>query len=433
MPSSLQCIDCAQQYPIERALYACETCGGLLDVRHDFDALPATIDSRVFDERLGALDAPYNSGVWRFKELVYPGIDDSAIVSRIEGKTNLYELPRVAAFAGVDTLFLKHEGENPTGSFKDRGMTTGVTQARILGMERVACASTGNTSASMASYAARAGMQGIIFLQNQQIALGKLAQGIAFGATCLQINADFDRNMELVRLVSEKLGIYLLNSINPFRLEGQKSIMFEALQQLRWRAPDWIIVPGGNLGNSSAFGKGLLEMLQAGLIDRLPRLAIIQAEGANPLYRHFRGGFRQFESVKAETIASAIKIGNPVNLQKAIRSLEWTNGVVEEVSDQQIMDAKAIIDGVGIGCEPASACSVAGAKKLVERGVIGRGDTVLGVLTGHVLKDPEATIGYHADQLANLKPQFRNEMLQVEDSFEQIAAILGERGSPASF
>ncbi len=433
MPSSLQCIDCAQQYPIERALYACETCGGLLDVRHDFDALPATIDSRVFDERLGALDAPCNSGVWRFKELVYPGIDDSAIVSRMEGNTNLYELPRVAAFAGVDTLFLKHEGENPTGSFKDRGMTTGVTQARILGMERVACASTGNTSASMASYAARAGMQGIIFLQNQQIALGKLAQGIAFGATCLQINADFDRNMELVRLVSEKLGIYLLNSINPFRLEGQKSIMFEALQQLRWRAPDWIIVPGGNLGNSSAFGKGLLEMLQAGLIDRLPRLAIIQAEGANPLYRHFRGGFRQFEAVKAETIASAIKIGNPVNLQKAIRSLEWTNGVVEEVSDQQIMDAKAIIDGVGIGCEPASACSVAGAKKLVERGVIGRGDTVLGVLTGHVLKDPEATIGYHADQLANLKPQFRNEMLQVEDSFEQIAAILGERASPASF
>lgn len=426
MPSSLQCIDCAQQYPIERALYACETCGGLLDVRHDFDAASSSIDSRAFDERLGALDAPYNSGVWRFKELVYPGIDDSAIVSRMEGNTNLYDLPRVASFAGVDTLFLKHEGENPTGSFKDRGMTTGVTQARILGMERVACASTGNTSASMASYAARAGMQGIIFLQNQQIALGKLAQGIAFGATCLQINADFDRNMELVRLVSEKLGIYLLNSINPFRLEGQKSIMFEALQQLRWRAPDWIIVPGGNLGNSSAFGKGLLEMLQVGLINRLPRLAIIQAEGANPLYRHFRGGFRQFEAVKAETIASAIKIGNPVNLQKAIRSLEWTNGVVEEVSDQQIMDAKAVVDGVGIGCEPASACSVAGARKLVERGVIKRGDTVLGVLTGHVLKDPEATIGYHADQLADLKPQYRNEMLQVEDNLEQIVSILGD-------
>ncbi|MCY4061028.1 MAG: threonine synthase [Chloroflexi bacterium] len=427
MPSSLHCIDCAQQYPIQRVIYACEACGGLLDVRHDIGARRSSLTADTFDSRLGALDAPYNSGVWRFKELVYPDIDDNSIVSRMEGNTNLYELPRVAAFAGVDTLFLKHEGENPTGSFKDRGMTTGVTQARILGMERVACASTGNTSASMASYAARAGMQGIIFLQNQQIALGKLAQGIAFGATCLQINADFDRNMELVRLVSEKLGIYLLNSINPFRLEGQKSIMFEALQQLRWRTPDWIVVPGGNLGNSSAFGKGLLEMLEAGLIDRLPRLAIIQAEGANPLYRHFSSGFGQFEPVKAETIASAIKIGNPVNLQKAIRALEWTSGVVEEVSDQQIMDAKAVIDGVGIGCEPASACSVAGARKLVERGIIKRGDTVLGVLTGHILKDPEATIDYHADQLPALSPESANKMRQVDDDFDEIVSVLSER------
>ena len=432
MASSLQCIDCGQQYPIQRVIYACESCGGLLDVRHDFDASRASIGTDTFDARLGALDAPYNSGVWRFKELVYPGIDDSAIVSRMEGNTNLYELPRVAAFAGVDSLFLKHEGENPTGSFKDRGMTTGLTQARILGMERVACASTGNTSASMASYAARAGMQGIIFLQDQQIALGKLAQGIAYGATCLQINADFDRNMELVRLISEELGIYLLNSINPFRLEGQKSIMFEALQQLRWQVPDWIVLPGGNLGNSSAFGKGLLEMLEVGLIDRLPRLAIIQAEGANPLYRHFTDGFRKFAAVKAETIATAIKIGNPVNLQKAIRALEWTSGVVEEVSDQQIMDAKAIVDGVGIGCEPASACSVAGTKKLVERGHIKRGDTVLGVLTGHVLKDPEATIAYHADQLDSLAPRYANSMMQVEDDFDAIVRLLDERAPSKS-
>ena len=430
MPSSLQCIDCAQQYPIQSARYACQACGGLLDVRHDLASQRAAISQALFDSRLGALDAPYNSGVWRFKELVYPGIADSAIVSRMEGNTNLYDLPRVAAFAGVDGLFLKHEGENPTGSFKDRGMTTGVTQARILGMERVACASTGNTSASMASYAARAGMQGIIFLQDQQIALGKLAQGIAFGATCLQINADFDRNMALARQISEKLGIYLLNSINPFRLEGQKSIMFEALQQLRWQVPDWIVVPGGNLGNSSAFGKGLLEMLEVGLIDRLPRLAIIQAEGANPLYRHFSRGFRAFEAVKAETIATAIKIGNPVNLQKAIRALEWTSGVVEEVSDQQIMDAKAVVDGVGIGCEPASACSVAGTKKLVERGIIKRGDSVLGVLTGHVLKDPEATIAYHADQLPGLAPSYANTMLQVDDSFDEIARVLNESASP---
>ena len=424
MPSILQCIDCAQQYPIDRVIYTCGACGSLLDVTHDLRAGRDGLTRALFDDRLGSLAAPFNSGVWRFKELVYPGIDDAAIVSRMEGNTNLYELPRVAAFAGVDTLFLKHEGENPTGSFKDRGMTTGVTQANVLGMERVACASTGNTSASMAAYAAYAGMQGIIFLQNRQIALGKLAQGVAFGATCLQIDADFDRNMELVQSVSEQLGIYLLNSVNPFRLEGQKSIMFEALQQLRWRVPDWIVVPGGNLGNSSAFGKGLRELFEVGLIDRLPRLAIVQAEGANPLYRHFAGGFRRFEPVKAQTIATAIKIGNPVNLRKAIRSLEWTGGVVEEVSDQEIMDAKATIDGVGIGCEPASACAVAGARKLVQKGVMRPGDSVLAVLTGHIMKDPEATIGYHADELPGISPRFRNRIQQVDDDYQAIVRLL---------
>ncbi len=424
MPSILQCVDCPQQYPIDSVIYRCDACGGLLDVQHDFAALRREITPSLFDGRLGALTAPYNSGVWRYKELIYPGVADEQIVSRGEGNTNLYNVQRLADYAGVDTLYLKHEGENPTGSFKDRGMTTGVTQARVLNMARVACASTGNTSASMAAYAAHAAMPGIIFLQNAQIALGKLAQGIAYGATCLQINADFDRNMELVQLVSQRLGVYVLNSINPFRLEGQKSIMFEALQQLRWRAPDWIVVPGGNLGNSSAFGKGLLELHELGLIDRLPRLAIVQAEGANPLYRHFKGGFKRYEPVKARTIATAVKIGNPVNLQKAIRALEWTGGVVEQVSDQQIMDAKAMVDGVGIGCEPASACSVAGAKKLVERGIIKRGETVLAVLTGHVLKDPEATIGYHADTLEHIEPRFRNQMLQAEDDPEAIIRLL---------
>lgn len=424
MPSILQCIECAQQYPINSVIYTCDACGGLLDVRHDFASLTSPITRELFDGRLGTFAAPYNSGVWRFKELVYPGIDTAAIVSRMEGNTNLYEMPRLAAFAGVDTLFLKHEGENPTGSFKDRGMTTGVTQAKILGMTRVACASTGNTSASMASYTAYAGMQGIVFLQNQQIAMGKLAQGIAYGATCIQINADFDRNMELVRQVSDRLGIYVLNSINPFRLEGQKSIMFEALQQLRWQAPDWIVVPGGNLGNSSAFGKGLLEMYEIGLIDRMPRLAIIQAEGANPLYRHYRAGFKTFAPVNAQTIATAIKIGNPVNLQKAIRTLEWASGVVEQVSDEQIMDAKAVIDGAGIGCEPASACSMAGTKKLVENGTIKPGDSVLGVLTGNVLKDPEATIGYHADQLPGIAPRYRNRILQADDKIDEVIRLL---------
>ena len=427
MPSILQCIDCRQQYPINQVRYTCEHCDGLLDVIHDFEQIKESITRELFDNRFGTLDSPYNSGVWRYKELIYPDIDNSQIVSRMEGNTNLYHLPRIAKFVGIDTMYLKHEGENPTGSFKDRGMTTGVTQANVLGMQRVACASTGNTSASMASYASRAEMQGIIFLQNKQIALGKLAQGIAFGATCLQINADFDRNLELVREVSERLGIYVLNSVNPFRLEGQKSIMFETIQQLRWQVPDWIVVPGGNLGNSSAFGKALFELHQLGLINKMPRLAIIQAEGANPLYRHFSQGLKNFQPVKAETIATAIKIGNPVNLQKAIRTIEWTGGIVEEVTDQQIMDAKAMVDRIGIGCEPASACSVAGTKKLVEKGIIKSGDTAVGVLTGHVLKDPEATIGYHTDQLEYIVPSYRNQMLSADDDLEQIIELLSDR------
>ncbi len=424
MSSILQCMNCGREYPIHAVLYTCDSCGGLLDVQHDLAALRQTVTRETFDRRLGSLDAPTSSGVWRYKELVYPAIAAETIVSHNEGNTNLYPSPRLAAWAGVDTLYLKHEGENPTGSFKDRGMTTGVTQARALGMKRVACASTGNTSASMAAYATFAGMEGIVFFQNKQIALGKLSQAIAYGATCVQINADFDKNMELVRDVSERLGIYVLNSVNPFRLEGQKTIIFEVIQQLRWQVPDWIVCPGGNLGNSSAFGKGLHELYELGLIDRLPRVAIIQAEGANPLYRAFRRGFEVYEPVHAETIATAIKIGNPVNYAKAVRTLRWTDGVVEQVTDQEIMDAKALIDGQGIGCEPASACSLAGARKLVQAGIIQPGDTVVGILTGHILKDPDATIGYHSNTLDHVVATYPNALHQAEPSIDEITRIL---------
>ncbi|MBN1563357.1 MAG: threonine synthase [Anaerolineae bacterium] len=421
MPSKLVCMDCGREYPINAVIYTCAHCASLLDVQHDF---PQTVSRELFDQRLGALDLPYSSGVWRYKELIYPDLDEGLIVSRNEGNTNLYHIPKLAAWAGVDTLYLKHEGENPTGSFKDRGMTTGVTQARVLGMDRVACASTGNTSASLAAYAAHAGMEGIVFFQNKQIALGKLAQAIAYGATCVQINADFDKNLELVREVSEALAIYVLNSVNAFRLEGQKSIMFEAIQQLRWQVPDWIVVPGGNLGNSSAFGKGLHEMHALGLIDRLPRIAIIQAEGANPLYKAYQTGFEVYEPVKADTIATAVKIGNPVSYAKAVRTIKWTNGVVEQVSDQEIMDAKALIDATGIGCEPASACSLAGTRKLVEMGVIQPGESVVGILTGHVLKDPDAIIKYHSATLDNLDATYANPMHPAEPSIEEITRIL---------
>ncbi len=424
MLSQLQCMDCGQQYPIDTIMYNCHACGGLLDVEHDLNALRRTITRETFDLRLGTLEAPYNSGVWRYKELINPDLDNARIVSRPEGNTSLYNNRKLAEWVGVEKLYLKHEGENRTGSFKDRGMTGGVTQANVLGMKRVACASTGNTSASLAAYAAFGDIEGIVFFQNQQIALGKLAQAVAYGATCIQIAADFDRNLELVREVAARLGIYVLNSLNPFRLEGQKTIIFETIQQLRWNVPDWIVCPGGNLGNSSSFGKALYELCQLGLIDRMPRLAIIQAEGANPLYRGFKRGFTEFEPVRAHTVATAIKIGNPVNYAKAVRALRWTNGVVEQVSDQEIMDTKALIDRQGIGCEPASACSVAGARKLVEMGVIKPHQTVVGILTGHILKDPDATIAYHDGALAGIEAAYPNKLHRAEPSIEALSQIL---------
>ena len=430
MASILQCMDCGRQYPINSVMYVCDSCAGLLDVQHDLEAIRRTYPRETFDKRLGSLDRPYNSGVWRFKELVNPDVPDDLIVSFPEGNTNLYHVPRLAKWAGVESLHLKHEGENPTGSFKDRGMTGGVTQARVLGMTRVACASTGNTSASLAAYAAFSGLEGIVFFQNKQVAMGKLAQSVAYNATAIRIDADFDKNLELVRQVSQELGIYVLNSINPFRLEGQKTIMFETLQQLRWNVPDWIVVPGGNLGNSSAFGKGLNELYKLGWIDKLPRVAVIQAEGASPFYEAYLRGFDRLEPQKAETIATAIKIGNPVNYPKAVRTIRTTNGVVERVTDQELMDAKALIDAHGIGCEPASACSLAGVKKLVARGVIGSGESVVGILTGHVLKDAEAVIGYHADTLPNIVGNYANHLYEAGPSVEELARILQRNREP---
>jgi threonine synthase len=429
MPSRLQCMDCGQEYPITEIIYNCTQCGALLDVLHNWEGM--TITHELFDKRLGTYETPYKSGVWRYKELIYPDVPNELIVSKPEGNTNLYPVPKLAEWAGVANLYLKHEGENPTGSFKDRGMTGGLTQARVLGMERVACASTGNTSASMAAYAATAELDGIIFLQNKAIALGKLAQGLAYGATCLRIDADFDRNLELVREVSKRLNIYVLNSINPFRLEGQKSIVIEAIQQLRWEVPDWIVVPGGNLGNSSAFGKALKEMYELKLIDRIPRLAIIQAQGASPLYNAFTKEFEDYEAVKAQTLASAIKIGNPVNYKKAVRSILWTNGWVESVTDQEILDAKALIDRSGIGCEPASGASLAGVRKLVDKGVIQPHEMVVGILSGHLLKDPDTTIGYHNNSLEGIQPQYPNQILSAGDDIEEIVALLSRGGEKA--
>ena len=403
----LVCAECNRRYPGLTERHRCE-CGRPLDVQlAPSPVTPAEIDHRLMSRR--ALD---RSGVWRFREWVLP-IDESSVVSRLEGHTNLYDVPSLARYVGLDALRLKHEGENPTASFKDRGMTAAVSVARHLKKRRVACASTGNTSASMASYAAAAGMQAFVFIPDGKVAYGKLSQAMAFGAKTLQIEGDFDRAMQLVQAVSEAEDIYLVNSVNPFRIEGQKAIGFEILQDLEWQVPDWIVLPGGNLGNNWAIAKGMLELKAAGHIDRLPRVAVIQAEGANPLYRSFATG-DDLEPVAAETVATAIRIGNPVSFYRARRGLAATRGVVDQVSDQAIVDAKVAVDAAGLGAEPASCATVAGLKKLVAAGVIRSDESVVGVLTGHVLKDPGLVVDYHLGQLEGFENSGANPPVRIE-------------------
>ena len=402
---SLECARCQKVYPIDQVRYVCD-CGGLLDVKHDTEALRKQVSRATFETRtatapMAQRDPLRSSGVWRYHEMVLP-VEPEHIVSRTEGNTPLYNHPRLSAWVGMDTLYLKHEGENPTGSFKDRGMTVGTTQAKALGATAVACASTGNTSASLAAYAAQADIPALVIIPSGKIAAGKLAQALAYGAHTLQVAGYFDDAMRLVRQICDQLGVYLLNSINPFRLEGQKSIVFEMIHGFNWQAPDWIVLPAGNLGNTAAFGKALHEMKAIGLIDRVPQVVSVQATGANPFYQSFRGDFQQEFTVQAETIATAIRIGAPVSFPRAVRTIrDWTHGMVIQVNDDEIMDAKAMVDRVGIGCEPASAAAVAGVRQLVTEGVIRPDQTVVSVLTGNVLKDPGATVDYHTGQWAN--------------------------------
>ncbi len=417
----LRCIECRREYPIDKARHRCE-CGDLLEVVHDMVALSKKVSSQLFDQRLNKSEFPYNSGVWRYKELV-SDIDSKFIVSRPEGNTNLYRASKVGEYVGIEDIWLKHEGENPTGSFKDRGMSCAISQAKMLGFERVACASTGNTSASMASYADLAGMESIVFIPEGKIAFGKLAQALGYGAKTIQLEGDFDDAMKLVQEVCQELNIYLLNSINPFRIEGQKAIGFEVLQQLDWQVPDWFVLPGGNLGNNVALSKGLRELHQIGMIKRIPRMAVIQAQGASPLYTTWKEK-TPFEAVKAETIATAVKIGNPISWKKSIRGIEWSRGVVEQVTDQEIMDAKAFVDASGIGAEPASCCSIAGVRKLAKAGVIDKEERVVAVLTGNLLKDPDAVVNYHLGRLKGIKSRYANKPVMIESSLKAVKKVL---------
>jgi threonine synthase len=380
------CIGCGRESAVHAPATRCPACGGLLELRHSPPAQRGAALRGLFDGRLGSPCVP-PSGVWRFREIVLPGED--AVVSHPEGNTPLLFRPSIADWAGVSDLTLKHEGHNPTGSFKDRGMTVAVTQAQRLGARTLVCASTGNTSASLAAYAAQAGLDAVVLVPAGRIALGKLAQAVGFGAQVLAVRGDFDACLSLVEQAGDRLGLYLANSVNPFRIEGQKTIVFDLLQQRGWRAPDWIVLPGGNLGNTAAFGKALEESLALGLIDRLPRLAVVQAAGAAPFARAYLEGFTRRHQLPAETIASAIRIGNPASWDRAVRAIRATDGVVVSVSDAEILAAKAVIDRAGVGCEPASAASVAGVRQLAASGTLSAGRSVVAVLTGHMLKDPE--------------------------------------------
>jgi threonine synthase len=339
------------------------------------------------------------SGVWRFRDLL-PIVDDANVVTLREGNTPLYDLPRAAKSIGLDWILAKHQGMNPTGSFKDTGMTAALSVAKERGFEWVACASTGNTSAAMAAYAARAGMRSIVFIPEGKIAWGKLSQSMDYGALTIQLKTDFDGCVNVLTDLVTRFPIMLLNSVNPYRLEGQKTPAFELVEQLEWQVPEHIIVPGGNLANGSALAKGFAEMHHLGLISRIPKVSIIQAQGANPLYLSLQeNGGEELIPVKANTRATAIRIGNPASWRKALRALRTTGGWCEEVTEQEIALAKAQIGSEGIGCEPASAVTLAGLKKLVAQGKIGREERVVLVLTGHTLKDSNYTIDYHRGEL----------------------------------
>ena len=423
---------CGATLPMEDTSFRCPACGGLMDVAYDWDRLAPPRSLAEFEAKWSRRTNPVDfSGVWRFREL-FPFAQPGQILTIGEGQTILQKADGLANRLGMrpGALHLQYEGMNPSGSFKDNGMTAAFTHARMTGARRAACASTGNTSASLASYCSATGlMRGIVFIGSGKISYGKLAQALDHGALTMQIAGDFDDAMARVQQVARRLGVYLVNSINPFRLEGQKTIMFRVLEALSWEPPDWIIVPGGNLGNSSAFGKAYMELRDLGLVRRVPRLAVINAAGArtfdtlvneksirwnhgNPDNPAIDAFFKDLDARdgRASTIASAIEINRPVNLMKALRAIEVMNGVVRRADDQEIMDAKALIGAHGLGCEPASAASLAGLIQLRDQGVIAPSDRVVCILTAHQMKDSTATVAYHsADQ-------------------EQFQKVLGVRG-----
>ena len=404
--AELRCVDaaCGARYGLDQRVVVCARCGGLLEV--ELGPAPAAAGEslpEIWAQRRKSYSPEDSSGVWRFREMLPIGAQQPLVTLR-EGNTPLYEAPRAAAYCGLDQLWLKHQGANPTGSFKDTGMTAAVTHAVRLGAQALACASTGNTAASLAAYAARAGVRAVILVPRGQVSSAKLGQSMDYGAAVLELDGNFDAAMRVVRELAEDGSLYLVNSLNPMRVEGQKTVSFEMMEQRGWRVPDHVVVPGGNLGNISALGKGFIELRRWGLIDRLPQFTVVQAEGAAP-FAHLLAELIRNPAAKIEpienprTLATAIRIGAPVSWQRGLRVLAETHGMAIVVNEQEIADAKAVIGRDGIGCEPASATTVAGILRLAADGRIRKSETVVAVLTGHLLKDTEYTAKYHTGQL----------------------------------
>ncbi|WP_028547909.1 threonine synthase [Paenibacillus sp. UNC451MF] len=395
-----QCTDCGAELTVEQARnpYIC-SCGGLLDILHDFRAVDSERLKREFDSRLSERMTPYASGVWRYKELIHPLLPEEYIATKYEGNTGLYASSAVAAYAGIRELKLKAQSENPSGSFKDNGMTVAVSHGRYLGYTKFTCTSTGNTSSSLAMYAALSGCSSFVFLPEHGISMNKVLQTLAYGAHLLSFPGTYDDGIRFSESYSEAMGLYVCNSMNPFRIEGQKSIIYEIAHQLRWQLPDWIVVPGGALSNATALGKGLKDLHELGFIDKLPNVAIVQAEGASPFHAMMEAGHNILKpESNPSTRATALNIGNPPSWKKALQyTMKPNRSVTVSVTDTEIMDAKAQVDRGGIGCEPASAASVAGLRKLVRQGVIDKESTAVCILTGHLLKDTDAIHEYHLD------------------------------------
>jgi threonine synthase len=427
----LKCInpECREEFNPHEIRYSCNKCGNLLEVSHNLDLLKIHRgkDWRdIFDKRLGSQKFPYGSGVWRFFELILPDIPVEKIISIYEGDTNLAYSSKLNHLYDAEDLHIKLEGENPTLSFKDRGMTAGVSWANYLGVKAVACASTGDTSAAMAAYAANSeNLKGIVLMPENKVSFEQLSQPISSGSLTLALQTDFDGCMNLVQKLCGSNEIYLLNSMNSFRIEGQKAILFEIIQQLRWEVPDWIVVPVGNAGNISALGKALKEFYYLGIIEKVPRLAGIQIQNANPLFSSYKNNWADLEPMIArDTFASAIRIGAPVSFKKAVDVLKWTEGIVEEVSEQELMDAMVEVDKAGISICPNSGTAVAGYKKLREKNIIMKKDKVVIVSTAHGLKFSQLKIDYHQKKFKHINCDKANTPISLPATLEAVQNLI---------